>query len=195
MKMLVIYTHPNHQSLSYAFLQKVIEGSKENPKIEDFQVLDLYEEEFDPILVFNEKKRRRDMHCDPKFEKYREQINWADLLVYIYPIWWGRPPAMLMGYFDQLFASNFAYKDKGGLLPEGLLKGKSVVCVSSMKGPTNYPMFWLNDAHKILMRKAVFNYVGIKNVKFFEFGNMEHPKGKQVKKLDKIYRYFKKVDC
>lgn len=194
MKMLIIYTHPNHQSLSYAFLQKAMEGSKENSKIEEVQVLDLYEEGFDPILVFNEKKRRRDMYCDPTFEKYRRQISWADLLVFIYPIWWGRPPAMLMGYFDQLFASNFAYKDHGGLLPEGLLKGKSAVCISSMKGPTNYPLLWLNNAHKVLMRKAIFNYVGIKNVKFFEFGNMEHPNGNQGKKLEKIFRYFKMVE-
>lgn len=193
MKMLIIYTHPNHQSLSYSFLQKVIEGSKENINLKEVQVLDLYAEGFNPVLVFNEKKRRRDMHSDSSLEKYRKQIKWADLLVFIYPIWWGRPPAMLMGYFDQLFSANFAYKDKGGLLPEGLLKGKSAICISSMKGPTNYPLLWLKNAHKVLMRKAIFNYVGIKKVKFFEFGNMESPNGKQGKKLGKIYRYFKRM--
>ncbi|OKL36901.1 NAD(P)H-dependent oxidoreductase [Domibacillus mangrovi] len=194
MKMLVIYTYPNHKSLSYAFLQKVIKGSKENPNIKELQVLDLYGEDFNPLLVFNEHKRRRDMHQDPHFEKYRKQITWADKIVFVYPIWWGRPPAMLMGYIDQLFAANFAYRDNKGLLPEGLLKGKSVVCVSTMKGPTNYPLLWLNNAHKILMKRALFHFVGIKKVKFFEFGNMESPKGKQIKKLEKVYRYFKKVD-
>ncbi|MDF2683258.1 MAG: azoR1, partial [Brevibacillus sp.] len=38
MKLLVIYTHPNHQSLSFSFLQKVIQGSGENPLIEEVQV-------------------------------------------------------------------------------------------------------------------------------------------------------------
>jgi NAD(P)H dehydrogenase (quinone) len=193
MKVLVIYTHPNHTSLSYAFLQKVIEGSQVNPNVTDLEVLDLYEEGFNPLLVFNENKRRRDMHSDPSLEKYRNQIIWADKIVLVYPIWWGRPPAMLMGYIDQLFSSNFAYRDKGGLLPEGLLKGKSVVCISSMKGPTNYPLLYLNNAHKILMKRALFNYVGIKKVKFFEFGNMESSKGRHAEKLDKIYRYFTKV--
>lgn len=193
MKTLVIYTHPNHESLSYAFLQKVVQGSKENPGITEIQVLDLYEEKFDPVLVFNETKRRRDMHADPRLAVYREQIVWADKIVFVYPIWWGRPPAMLLGYIDQMFASGFAYKDKGGLLPEGLLKGKSVVCISSMKGPAFYPLFWLNNAHKVLMKKALFQYVGIKKVKFFEFGNMESPKGKHEEKLNKIWRYFKTV--
>ncbi|MVP00656.1 NAD(P)H-dependent oxidoreductase [Paenibacillus lutrae] len=193
MNMLIIYTHPNHQSLSYAFLNEVILGSKENSGIEEIQVLDLYEEGFNPILVFNEKKRRRDMHKDPDLAKYRDQLRWADKIVLVYPIWWGRPPAMLMGYIDQMFASGFAYKDTGGLLPQGLLKGKSVVCISTMKGPAHYPLVWLNNAHKALMRKALFNYVGIKKVKFFEFGSMESPRGRHTIKLNKIYRYFKTV--
>ena len=194
MKMLVVYTYPNHHSLCYTFLQKILKGSNENSNIKELQVLDLYEEGFNPLLVFNEHKRRRDMYRDPYIEKYRKQITWADKIVFVYPIWWGRPPAMLMGYIDQLFAANFAYRDKKGLLPEGLLKGKSVVCVSTMKGPPNYPLLWLNNAHKVLMKRALFNFVGIKRVKFFEFGNMESPKGKQTKKLEKVYRYFKKVE-
>lgn len=193
MKMLVIYTHPNHQSLSYAFLQQVIQGSQDNARIEQIQVLDLYEEQFNPLLVFNEHKRRRDMHIDPEFARYREQLIWADKIVLVYPIWWGRPPAMLMGYIDQLFSSNFAYKDNGKLLPEGLLKGKSVVCISTMKGPARYPLIWLNNAHKMLMKRALFQYVGIKKVKFFEFGNMESPSGRQKQKLERIYAYFKKL--
>ncbi|MEK5482634.1 MULTISPECIES: NAD(P)H-dependent oxidoreductase [unclassified Viridibacillus] len=194
MKTLVIYTYPNHKSLNYAFLQEVIKGSKENPNIKELQILDLYEEGFDPLLVFHENKRRRDMYRDPSLEKYRDQITWADKIVFVYPIWWGRPPAMLMGYIDQLFAANFAYRDKKGLFPEGLLKGKSVVCISTMKGPAKYPLLWLNNAHKVLMKKALFNFVGIKKVKFFEFGNMESPNGRQTKKLEKIYQYFKKVE-
>lgn len=193
MNTLIIYTHPNHHSLSYAFLQEVIRGSSENRHISAIQVLDLYEEGFDPVLIFNEEKRRRDMHTDPALAVYREQLSWADQIVLVYPIWWGRPPAMLMGYIDQMFASGFAYRDKGGLLPEGLLKGKSVVCVSVMKGPTHYPLLWLGNAHKILMRKALFNFVGIRKVKFFEFGSMESPRGKHSRKLQRIYRYFQTV--
>ncbi|NIK79183.1 NAD(P)H dehydrogenase (quinone) [Paenibacillus castaneae] len=194
MKTLVIYTHPNHQSLNYAFLQKVIQGISENPNAADIRVVDLYEEKFNPVLVFNEQKRRRDMHADPQLAKYREQMTWADKIVFVYPIWWGRPPAMLMGFIDQMFASGFAYRDNGGLLPEGLLKGKSVVCISTMKGPTHYPLFWLHNAHKVLMKKALFSYVGIKKVKFFEFGQMESAKGRHAEKLDQIYRYFKRID-
>ncbi|GKU81749.1 NAD(P)H-dependent oxidoreductase [Niallia sp. NCCP-28] len=192
MKALAVYSHPNHNSLNFAFLQKVIKGAEENAHISELKVLDLYKENFNPALVFNKEKRRRDMHNDPDLELYRKQILWADILIFIYPMWWGRPPAMLLGYIDQMFSANFAYKDKKGLLPEGLLKGKSVVCITTMKGPTNYPFLYLRNAHKILMKRALFHFVGIKKVKFFEFGNMEKKNGKQKEKLQKIYLYFKK---
>lgn len=193
MNLLVIYTYPNHQSLNYAFLQKVLEGSGENSAFSEIQVLDLYAEKFDPVLVFHEHKRRRDMHADPALEKYREQLQWADKIVFVYPIWWGRPPAMLLGYIDRMFASGFAYRNNGRLLPEGLLKNKSVVCISTMKGPAHYPLLWLHNAHKVLMRRALFQFVGIRKIKFFEFGSMESAKGGQEKKLQTIYRYFKTI--
>lgn len=193
MKLLIIYTHPNHESLCYSFLQKILQGSNENSNVKDIKVLDLYEEKFNPLLVFNRDKPRRNLYCDAELEKYRQQIIWADKLAFVYPIWWGRPPAMLLGYIDQIFASNFAYRYKG-FASEGLLEGRSAVCISTMRGPTNYPLFFLHDAHKVLMKKALFNYVGIKKVKFFEFGNMESKNGKQVEKLNKIYNYFKNID-
>ncbi|MFD2328245.1 NAD(P)H-dependent oxidoreductase [Cohnella sp. GCM10020058] len=191
MKLLVIYVHPNHRSLNYAFLQEIVRGSEENAAIEEVEILDLYAEGFDPVLVFNEEKRRRDMHADPELERHREQIKRADKLVFVYPIWWGRPPAMLLGYIDRMFASGFAYKDNGKLLPEGLLKGKTAVCVSTMKGPAGYMLLWLYNAHKTLMRKALLRYVGFGKVKFFEFGSMESPRGKHKEKLAKVYRYFR----
>lgn len=195
MNMLLIYVHPNHKSLSHAFMQQVLRGGEENEAIRETRVLDLYEEGFDPVLVFNEEKRRRDMHIDPKLARHRELILWADKIVFVYPIWWGRPPAMMMGFIDQMFASNFAYRDTKGWIAEGLLKGKSVVCISVMKGPTGYLRWWLGNAHQILLRKALFNFVGIKKVKFFEFGYMETPKGKHEQKLDKVYRYFRTVSA
>ena len=191
MNTLIIYTHPNHQSLNYAFLEQVLNGISENDRINDVKVVDLYKEGFDPVLFFDENRKRRDMHIDPEFLTFRDQIRWADKMVFIYPIWWGRPPAMLLGYIDQVFSTDFAYKNKGKYSHEGLLKEKSVICISTMKGPKNYPLFFLNNAHKALMKKALFNYVGIKKVKFFEFGSVEISSEKQKPKLEKIYNYFK----
>lgn len=100
---------------------------------------------------------------------------------------------MSLGFIDRMFAPNFAYRQTGGSLPEGLLKGKRAVCVSTMQGPTHYPFFFLQNAHKVLMKRALLQYVGIKPVKFFEFGMMESPKGKHDVKLKRIYNYFRNI--
>ena len=193
MKLLIVFTHPNPQSLNGAFLQQVIRGAKENAAIEEVRVTDLYAEGFNPALVFNEQKRRRDLHKDPELTRYWDDLRWADKVVFIYPIWWGRPPAMLMGYIDRIFVSGFGYKKTKGLFPEGLLKGKSVVCISTMEGPAYYLRLWLGNAHKLLMKRALFSYVGMSQVKFFQFGSMESVKGKHRQKLELVYRYFKTV--
>ncbi|MEW4372302.1 NAD(P)H-dependent oxidoreductase [Paenibacillus kandeliae] len=195
MKTLIIYTHPNHDSLCYTMMQQVVRGNQENPAVDEIRTIDLYADQFNPALIFNDHKRRRDMHLDPELDHYREQVRWADQLVFVYPIWWGRPPAMLLGFIDRMMASGFAfqYRKAGDLLPECLLKGKSVVCVSTMQGPTGYLQLWLGNAHRLLMKRALFNYIGIRKVKFFEFGNMESKKGRHAQKLDKVYRYFRTV--
>lgn len=191
MKTLIIFTNPKRESLNGAFLDAVLKGLSKHHTQEDIQLLDLYQDDFNPILTYNNEKRRRDMHKDPDLAKYREQLLWAERLVFIYPIWWGRPPAMLLGYFDQMMASNFAYRDRPGkIYPEGLLKHKEAICISTMKGPTAYPFLTLGDSHKKLMKNAVLNYVGVKRVKIFEFGSMEAPNGKQQQKLQHIEGYF-----
>jgi len=191
MNLLIVYAHPNHESLNYAFYNQVLEGVKANNKKITVQTLDLYEEDFNPILVHNKEKRRRDMATEAELENHRQQIMWAEKIVFIYPICWGRPPAMLLGYIDRMMASGFAYKDiEGKLFPEGLLKGREVVCISTMKGPNNYIRLFLNNMHQTMMKRAVFSFVGIKKVKFFEFGNVEKTNGKQSKYLAKVKRHF-----
>lgn len=191
MHILIVYTYPHKESLNGAFLASTLEGLSANQDTTSVKVLDLYEENFNPALYFDDIIRRRDLHQLEETQKYREQLLWADKIIFIYPIWWGRPPAMLLGYIDRVFVSNFAFRAKeNSPIAEGLLKNKEVICISTMKGPTNYPLLILGNAHKILMRKALFNYVGIKKVRFFEFGNMESAKGKQTQKLQKIKAYM-----
>ena len=196
MNTLLIFTHPAPESLNRSFLNAALEGLRANPGINRVDVVDLYREGFDPALVFNEDKRRRDMHRDPELEGYRQKMRDADTLIFIYPIWWGRPPAMLMGFFDRIMATGYAYRNKeGSPFPEGLLKGKRVICISTMKGPSGYTALLLGNAHKILMRKALFNFVGIRKVKFFEFGSMEKAGGKQPVKLAAVRKYMKNLSA
>ena len=194
MKTLVVYTHPTRESLNGAILEQVIQGLKENPNVDDYRISDLYAEGFDPILRFGHGRRRRDMAMDPDFASRREDLNWADVLVFVYPIWWGRPPAMLLGFFDQVMARDFAYRYKPPFdLPEGLLKGKKALCIYTSKAPRFYNRVFLRNSHRVNMRRSVLRFIGLDKVSFLEFGNMESRSGRRVKALERTRRRIRKL--
>ncbi|WP_346419166.1 NAD(P)H-dependent oxidoreductase, partial [Listeria monocytogenes] len=74
-----------------------------------YDVIDLYRDRFDPVLLFDEKKRRSDMKRDPETAEYRRIVKNADHLIFIYPLWWGGMPAIMKGFIDRVFAAGEAY--------------------------------------------------------------------------------------
>ncbi|MCG8454364.1 MAG: NAD(P)H-dependent oxidoreductase [Spirochaetales bacterium] len=192
MNAIVVLAHPNQKSLNAALAQTAVEALKINPKIQHIDFLDLYHEQFPPALVFGGKKRRRDMVSDPDFESYRQRISQAQFLIFVYPIWWGRPPAILLGFIDQVFARGFAYTFQGKL-PQGLLKGKQAWCVSTMHSPTIYPPLFLRNAHKMMMKRATLGFCGIRPVHFLSFGSMEEKSSRQGKALARVRKVLSKI--
>ena len=93
MKTLIIYTHPSPTGFNAAILKEVQNNLSKKHEV---KTLDLYAENFDPILRFDQEHRRRDLHKDPEMAKYRDLITWADHLVFIFPIWWSGMPAILI---------------------------------------------------------------------------------------------------
>lgn len=109
MKTLIIYTHPSPTGFNAAILKEVQSNLSKKHEV---KTLDLYAENFDPILRFDQEHRRRDLHKDPEMAKYRDLITWADHLIFIFPIWWSGMPAILKGFIDRVFAADFAYSYK-----------------------------------------------------------------------------------
>lgn len=104
MQVAVIYAHPDPNSFNGAILKRVVQALEDGKH--SYTVIDLYKEQFNPVLVFNEKKRRSDLKNDPETAKYRSIIKNADHLILIYPLWWGGMPAILKvsltGYLSQV---------------------------------------------------------------------------------------------
>ncbi|CAM3889824.1 NAD(P)H-dependent oxidoreductase [Alicyclobacillus pomorum] len=102
MNVLVVYAHPNPQSFNAAILRQVERGLQEAGHT--FTVVDLYKDNFNPVLVVNETFRRRDLKDHPETAHYRDLLRWADHLIFIYPLWWCGTPAILKGFFDRVLA-------------------------------------------------------------------------------------------
>lgn len=62
---------------------------------------DLYAEGFDPVTATPEAVLRE-----------RERLAQHDLLLCQFPIWWFRPPAMLLGWFEQVLPDSPVYEGR-----------------------------------------------------------------------------------
>ncbi|EOH93884.1 NAD(P)H-dependent oxidoreductase [Enterococcus pallens] len=185
MNILIIYAHPNHTGFSAGVLQTVRENLSSQHQV---NVLDLYQENFDPALVFNEQLRRRELAASEETKKYRELLAWSEQLVFIFPIWWSGMPAILKGFIDRVFAKGFAYEYKG-LLPVGLLKGRKAWIITSHDTPKPYARFFQQDYGRVLKRQ-VLGMCGIKPVKLTEIAYL---RGSTAEKREKYLRKLAKM--
>lgn len=67
----------------------------------------------------------------------QEKIDWADALVFHFPMWWFGPPAILKGWFDRVLVQGFAFglKDASGQTlryGDGGLAGKRALVITSV---------------------------------------------------------------
>jgi len=164
MKVLVIYAHPNPESFTHAVLEQLQRGLTEARH--DIQTIDLYQEAFDPVLVIDSTRRRRDLIHDAYTERYRRLLVEADQLIFVYPIWWHSMPAMMRGFIERTFVSGLAYTYKGRspnkLLPTGLLSGRSVWCIYTLDAPKL--VAWL-DPGWLSIKYSIFWYCGLRKIR------------------------------
>lgn len=125
-RVLVVCCHPNPASFTHAVFGRVLSGLRAAGCSPD--PLDLYAEGFDPVLVVDATRRRRDLDKVPETEPYRTRVAQADAIVFVYPMWWGGFPAMLKGFIDRVFVSGLTYsfegRPPGAVLPQRLMRGR-----------------------------------------------------------------------
>lgn len=163
-KVLVVYCHPNPKSFTHAVMTAVTSGLRAGGAT--VEVLDLYAEGFDPALVVDETRRRRDLDKVEDTARHRALLTWCDVLVFVYPMWWGGFPAMLKGFVDRVIVSGVAYTYEGrpdsAVFPRGLLRGKSVHLFYTLDAPA---LVGLCDPGFVSMYFTVFWYSGIRSVR------------------------------
>ena len=124
MKVLIVFTHPNSNSFNHALLDNISTGLKQSGH--EIKVKNLYQEKFDPVLNSEDLSQLHQGNIPDRIAKEQEQLLWAEGLVFIYPLWWFTPPAMLKGWFDVILSNGIAFEyNNGGA--KGLLKHKKAL--------------------------------------------------------------------
>jgi NAD(P)H dehydrogenase (quinone) len=94
-------------------------------------IRDLYQMNFNPVLTKHDFERMAAGNTPEDIAKEQDMVKWADVMIFMYPVWWGGMPAILKGYIDRIFTSGFAYHSNGsGTYP--LLNDKKAIIMSTM---------------------------------------------------------------
>ncbi|MHC1681487.1 MAG: NAD(P)H-dependent oxidoreductase [Clostridiaceae bacterium] len=168
MNHLVVFANPNPKSFGKGIVDAVVTASEE--KGANVRVRDLYEIGFDPVLkpsdfvAFQSGKVPEDIAVE------QEHIKWADVVTFVYPVWWVSFPAILRGYVDRVFSNGFAFEAVNGV-PKGLLKGKKGLLFGTTGTPSEiYSENGMHDSIKQTINEGIFNFTGFEEVKHTFFG-------------------------
>ncbi len=162
MKVLVICAHPNPESFNHALLEEFTKGLKEAGY--GYESLDLFASGFDPCFKPGDFSQFTGGQMPDDVQEQQKKVKGAEALVFIHPVWWWGPPAILKGWLDRVFSFGFAYKlgEKG---PEGLLDIKKVLLITTtMGGEAQYKALGIEDAMKTIDRATFTGVCGIKDV-------------------------------
>ncbi|MDD3374156.1 MAG: NAD(P)H-dependent oxidoreductase [Candidatus Omnitrophica bacterium] len=129
MKHLVIYSHPNPKSFNNAIVESFSQALKDSGN--EVKIRDLYAMKFNPVLNVNDFERMDQGTYADDVLKEQEFVRWADVITFVFPIWWNSSPAITRGYVDRVFSVGFAYtEDMKGLLPD-----KKVLVICTLNAP------------------------------------------------------------
>lgn len=109
MKTLVVYCHPCKESFNAAVKDQALEALTERGH--EIRLIDLYEEGFAPAMQADERRGYHDEGSNIlPVEAHVDAINWAEMLVFVYPTWWFGLPAMLKGWLDRVWVPHVTFE-------------------------------------------------------------------------------------
>lgn len=141
MKVFIVHAHPESQSFNGALTQYgkgILESNGH-----EVQISDLYAMKFDPVS----DRRNFTTVKDTKYFKQQleelyatevngfsgeitaelEKIQWCDVMVFQFPLWWFGLPAILKGWVDRVFVMGRVYGG-GKWYDQGAFQGKRAFC-------------------------------------------------------------------
>ncbi|WP_312993355.1 NAD(P)H-dependent oxidoreductase [Chryseobacterium flavum] len=179
MKHLIIYAHPNPNSLNYALLQHVADILKSEHN--EIRIRNLYQINFDPVLSCSDIEGQRSGKVADDVKAEQEFISWAEHITFIYPIWWTGLPALMKGYIDRVFSYGFAYCYEQGI-QKGLLKGKKVIIINTHgKSREEYRQSGMDKALTLTSDHGIFTYSGLEIIQHFFFDKADRASTEDLK--------------
>lgn len=106
---LVVLAHPDPDSFCANVARSWVEVA--SLYHQDCRILDLYREGFDPVLRKEEQPGKPGYAPSPELLEFSQCLHGIDVLVLVYPIWFGTPPAMMKGFLERVLGCGIAFSE------------------------------------------------------------------------------------
>ncbi|MDJ1469659.1 NAD(P)H-dependent oxidoreductase [Xanthocytophaga flava] len=200
MKVVIVFNHPYEGSYCNAILQSVVTGLHRAGHATDLIHLD--KEEFDPVMRAKDleafvkaKYNSEDSQTllDPKVLEYRDRLQEADHLIFIFPIWWELMPAMTKGFIDKVIFPGIAYhyENNGKKMVKEFLRLKGITLITTMNTPSFLYRVLFGNAIRYAFFTGTFWKLGYKNRKWISLDMVKFVSDQKRKKwLTKLESHF-----
>ncbi|MFA6238395.1 MAG: NAD(P)H-dependent oxidoreductase [Bacteriovorax sp.] len=169
MRTLIILGHPDKNSFTSKLADAYENGAKE--KGGDVMRLNLVELRFDPIL---RKGYKGIQALEPDLVEAQRLLKWANHVVFVFPLWWSSPPALLKGFIERVFLPDFAYKYRENSANwDKLLAGRSSRLIMASDAAIVWPIISSLHPAVSMMKKATLEFCGIRPVSVTSFGSLK----------------------
>lgn len=164
----IVLGHPSPGSFNHEVVQLYCATVRENGQ--EAVVRDLYALDFDPCL----RADRLPGHASGMSADVAHEIGLlrqADVIVFVYPIWFGMPPAIIKGYVDRVLGVAQTPSSIRDHRPDSVLVGKSFATFSS----SATTRIWLDEQGQMeSIRQAFDRYLmgifGLRDAGHVHFG-------------------------
>jgi putative NADPH-quinone reductase len=166
-KILVINANPKVSSFCQAMAERYVAKARETSQVQLVHLSTLHFE--------------LDLHQGydqtPPLEQdllnFQQQLQWAQHIVLVCPVWWGGMPAKLKGLFDRVLLPGFAFKYQPGKL--------------TLDTPVFWYRWWQGQPLHYQLKKTILDFVGIRNQATHYFGPViSADAAKRERWLDKV---------
>lgn len=126
---LAVLGHPATDSFCRTVAQTYCETVRDSGQ--SAVLRDLYALHFDPALKACERPDTPDFKPAPDVAEELALLRDSAVVTFVYPIWFGMPPAMIKGYVDRVLGAGFPAKLIKEGAPHPLLHGKRMMIFTS----------------------------------------------------------------
>lgn len=175
MRTLIILGHPDKKSFCSSLAESYEKGAKE--KGGEVQRINLSEIRFDPILRNGYNKIQT---LEPDLVEAQRLLKWANNIVFVFPVWWSAPPALLKGFIDRVFLPGFAFRYRENSNNwDKLLTGKKARLIMTSDAPAAWLYLMYFHPALNMMKKATLEFCGISPVNVSSFGSIKNTNEKK----------------